>query len=289
MSKTAGNGAAQAAKKKKAKKPLRRAKNWGGSVKPLIGRLIIVLIAATVLGVLLSALQGLGNMAIRYVITGVIVASLLALYFAEGLREGVADAASSRFYEKVEAKGQALTREEDASCYNLLKPVCAACLIFALPMALAVIVALCAKDYTYTLQDLPAWVTQSYANRSDVMGPLGAYTQTAGLGAVDVMRMIVRLIEMVFISIFPDPLKMGAMIDRLSPLMILTFPIAYVLGYAFGPVSHEKSRKQERRAKKIAVRKAQKSNLAEELVGSGGEVHYGQQARDEKKKKKELI
>ena len=53
MSKTAGNGAAQAAKKKKAKKPLRRAKNWGGSVKPLIGRLIIVLIAATVLGVLL--------------------------------------------------------------------------------------------------------------------------------------------------------------------------------------------------------------------------------------------
>ena len=289
MSKTAGNGAAQAAKKKKAKKPLRRAKNWGSSVKPLIGRLIIVLIAATVLGVLLSALQGLGNMTIRYVITGVIVASLLALYFAEGLREGVADAASSRFYEKVEAKGQALTREEDASCYNLLKPVCAACLIFALPLALAVIVALCAKDYTYTLQDLPAWVTQSYANRSDVMGPLGAYTQTAGLGAVDVMRMIVRLIEMVFISIFPDPLKMGAMIDRLPPLMILTFPIAYVLGYAFGPVSHEKSRKQERRAKKIAVRKAQKSNLAEELVGSGGEVHYGQQARDEKIKKKELI
>ena len=53
--------------------------------------------AVSFLRVLLSALQGLGNMTIRYVITGVIVASLLALYFAEGLREGVADAASSRF------------------------------------------------------------------------------------------------------------------------------------------------------------------------------------------------
>ena len=47
-------------KKNKKKKPLRRAKRWGGQVLPMAGRLAVLLIAIVVLGLMFSALQGVG-------------------------------------------------------------------------------------------------------------------------------------------------------------------------------------------------------------------------------------
>ena len=40
---------------------------------------------------------------------------------------------------------------------------------------------------------------------------------------------------------------------------------------------------------KAAVRKAQKKSMVSELLGSGGDVHYGQRPQQEEHKKKELI
>ena len=152
---------------------------------------------------------------------------------------------------------------------------------------LSVIVALSAQDYTYALQDLPAWLTDSYGSRGDVLAPLGAYTAGQGLTALDWMRLLVRLPEMICINFFGDPQRMSAMIDRLSPLFIASYPLAYAAGYLLGPKVNRKQEKQNRRAKKAAVRKAQKSNLVEELTGAQGQVHYGHQK--EEHKKKELV
>ena len=71
--------------------------------------------------------------------------------------------------------------------------------------------------------------------------------------------------------------------------MIATYPVAYVLGYLRGPAHSAKEAAMNRKAKKVAVRKAQKSHLAQELVGSGGDVHYGHKTQNEQKKRKELI
>ena len=67
------------------------------------------------------------------------------------------------------------------------------------------------------------------------MAPLAAYAGTSALGALDIVRMIVRMLELLFVNLFADPLTMGAMIDRLSPLMLLTYPAAYILGYLSAP------------------------------------------------------
>ena len=121
------------------------------------------------------------------------------------------------------------------------------------------------------------------------MAPLAAYANTATLGVLDIVRMIVRMLELLFVNLFADPLTMGAMIDRLSPLMLLVYPAAYILGYLRAPAQSAKESSMNRKAKKAAVRKASRSHLAEELVGKGGEVHYGQKADEEKKKRRELI
>ena len=52
---------------------------------------------------------------------------------------------------------------------------------------------------------------------------------------------------------------------------------------------YAKRQSMQRRAKKAAVRKAQKKSMVSELLGSGSDVHYGQRPQQEEHKKKELI
>ncbi len=273
-------------KKKGKKKPLRRAENWGMQVPALMGRMAVSMIIIVVLGLMFSALQAVGA-TLRLVLAIAILAGILLLFFSEGLNKGAEDAAASRSYVNLESKGLKMDKKDDAACYHVLKPIAAGLAAFSIPLALAIIVALSAKEYTYTLQDLPTWLTDSYGTRADVMAPLGAYTTQHGMTAYDWMRTVVRMMEMNFINLFSDPLTMSATIDRLSPLFIVTYPIAFVLGYLRGPASNRKMEKLNRRAKKVAVRRTQKKSLVEELTGAQGQVHYGH--KKEEHKKKELI
>jgi len=273
-------------KKSKKKKPLRRAERWGSQVLPIAGRLLASMVAVAVMGLLFSALQALGP-GLRLAITVVLVGGMLVLLFSEGLNKGAADAAASRNYVTLSAKGIKMEEKEDAACYHPLKALCACAVVFALPLLAAVFVAVTAKEYTYALQDLPTWLTDSYGSRMDVMAPLGAYTAEQSLVITDWVRMFVRLFEMLFVNFFNDPLKMGLAIDRLSPLFILSYPVAYMAGYLVGPASNRKQEKLNRRAKKVAVRRAQKKSLVDELTGAQGQVHYGH--KKEEHKKKELI
>lgn len=273
-------------KKKKKKKPLRKAQRWQSCVMPMAAKLIVPLIVILVLGLMFSALQAVSQ-GLRIVLAIVIIAGILLFLFSEGLNRGAEDAAASRSYASLAAKGMKLDEKDDAMCYHPLKAFCAVMLVFVLPLVLSVYIAMTAKAYTYTLQDLPTWLTDSYASRADVMGPLGAYMVEDSMGAYDWLRMAVRLFVMNYINFFDDPLTMGLTIDRLSPLFILSYPIAYMIGYLCGPASNRKLEKMNRRAKKVAVRKAEKKSLAQELTGAQVQVHYGQ--KKEAHKRKELI
>lgn len=272
--------------KKKKKKPLRRAQHWGSRVMPMAMKLVVPMIAIIVMGLMFSALQAVGQ-GLRIVLALVIIAGMLLFLFSEGLNRGAEDAAASRNYASLSAKGVKLEAKDDAMCYHPLKALCAVMAVFIVPLALSVAVALMAKEYTYVLQDLPTWLTDSYSVREDVMGPLGAYTVQQGMAAMDWLRMIVRLFVMNYINLFGDPLKMSFVIDRLSPLFILSYPLAYMIGYLRGPASNRRLEKMNRRAKKVAVRRAEKKSLVEELTGAQGQVHYGH--KKEEHKKKELI
>jgi len=272
---------------KKKSRPLRRAQRWGRQTPGMALRLAGFMVAVIVMGLVFSALQAIENEWLRIGLSAMLTAGVLFLCLNEGMNKGAIDAAASRSYESMTAREMPVSDKEDAACFHPLKPLAAALIVFALPLALSVYIALTTKGYTYTLQDLPTWVTSGYGMRQDVMGPLSAYAAQAELQAADWVRMVVRLPMMMMINLFPDPLTMSGLIDRLSPLCVGAFPILYVTGYFFGPAVNRKQEKQNRRAKKIAARKAQKKGLAAELTGSQMQVHYGQKA--EKHKKKELV
>lgn len=273
----------QAARKKKKRKPLRRAQNWGSRVLPMAGRLLVPLVTIIVMGLIFSALQALST-GLRLVLAAMIIAGMLLFMFSEGLNRGAEDAAASRNYENLTAKGVRLEKKDDAMCYHPLKAFCAVMVVFAVPLALSAYIAVNAVEYTYELQDLPAWLEGTYGMREDVMGPLGAYMVEKSMAASDWLRMAVRLFVMNYINLFSDPLEMSYVIDRFTPLFILSYPLLYMIGYLRGPASNRKQEKMKRRAKKVAVRRAEKKSLVEELTGAQGQVHYGQKKQEHKKK-----
>lgn len=271
------------------RKPVRRARRWGGQVLPMAGKLLMIAVACVVMGLMFSALQAIESAFLRGLLSLSIASGMLLMCLSEGLSKGARDTEASRLYVKTEKEGGAPGAKADAACYHPLKAVCAALAVYGVPLALAVYLAAVAKPYTYVLQDLPAWLTGGFASRSDVMAPLAAYCSKAPLVAQDFVRMAVRMMELIYVNLFADPQTAGQLIDRLSPLMIGTFPLAYVVGYLCGPREYDKRQSMQRRAKKAAVRKAQKKRLADELIGGGAQVHYGQRQEEVKHKKKELI
>lgn len=276
-------------KTEKKKRPLRKAQHWGSEAPRMAFKLLGLMLAIVVMGLIFSALQAIEMVWLRAVLSLAIASGMLLLCYNEGITKGVQDVRASRLYVELAEKGHTPVKKDDAACYHPLKAVLACVLMFALPLAAAVYIALTTKGYTYTLQDLPVWLTDSYGTRADVMGPLGAYGVQKGITTMDWLRMFARLPVMIYINLFADPLIMTALVDRVAPLLLLTYPAAYLAGYLLAPRAGRRIEKMNRRAKKIAVRKAQRSSLAKELVGDQHGVHYGHAANKNKHKKKELV
>ncbi|MBR5286977.1 MAG: hypothetical protein IKU34_00100 [Clostridia bacterium] len=275
--------------KKTQKKPLRMAQRWGKRVPAMAGRMVPLVILIAVMGLMFTALQAIEMYWLRAAISAAVSVVMGIVLYSEGLNSGVLDVNASHTYIQAQTDGRSLTEADDAACYHPLKALCAAIMVFALPLALSVYLALNAQEYTYVLQSLPKWLTQTYSVRGDVMAPLAAYDQTAGMAIVDWVRLFVRLFILVFINLFEDPQKMTASIDRLSPLMVSLLPMCYMVGYLLSPRQAEKIRKLNRRAKKVAVRRAERRKVAPELLGAQNQVHYGHKKEEKARKKKELI
>ena len=274
---------------KQQRAPLRRAKNWRAEAPAIAGKLLLITVAVVVLGLMFSALQMIENTLLRDGLSLLIASGMALLFYAEGMNKGTRDAGESRQLARLQKAGNPIEAREDAACYHPLKALTACAMVFIIPLLCAIFLALTVKEYTYSLQDLPAWLTGSYGARQDVMAPLSAYMQNTGATAQDWIRVFVRLFVLIFVNLFPDPQRMSATIDRVAPLLMLVYPLAFMIGYLRGPAANDKLESQHRKAKKVAVRKQKKSNLAAELVGDANAPHYGQQRESDKPKKKELI
>ena len=252
------------------------------------GKLLILLFATTLIGLMFSGLQAIEIPWLVTVLSVLILSGQIMLYLNEGISTGARDTEISRRVEKQEKDGLHIMQADDSACYSPVRAAAAAGIVFAVPILLALFVALGSKPYTYEMQDLPSWMTAGSSNRTDIMLPLGAYSSNLSMTIVDWCRIGVRALGMVFVNIFPDPLHQNQLIDRAMPLFFLLYPAGYMAGYFMGPRRQAIMARKQRRAKKVAVKKAQRSSLAEELTKTGAEVHYGQR-NDQKNDKNRLI
>ncbi len=205
--------------------------------------------------------------AVRIPVVGILILAAGYLMFTEGAYRGERDCLMGETLEKLSRKGNyQVSPAEKAKRFNRVKGLLSAA-IGALPVfLLAAVVAVTAKPYAYTLQDLPGWMT-TYLTRAEVSDPL-RYMQNVQMAASasDYIRVAVRFALFPYIGFLGTMSDQASLLfDRASPLLALLMPAACAIGYQFGPSRRAKSAKAIEEAKnrpRKRLKKTAKRNKA---------------------------
>lgn len=205
------------------------------------------------------ALMGASD-ALRMPLVGILIIAAGFLFYSEGSYRGERDCAMSETLDKLEAKGDyKATDAENGKRFARIKGVLSALIGAAPVVIMAIIVAITAKPYVYTLQDLPAWLTP-YLDRPEVGGALD-YMQLDAVRATvtDYLRIAVRFLLFPYIGFLGTLTDdMSLIFDRVSPLLALLMPALSAIGYQFGPQRRKKAVEMVEKAKNTPRRRLKK-------------------------------
>ena len=104
-----------------------------GRVLPIAGKMAVILAAVVVMGLMFSALQAIGSVLLRDIISLAIVSGILLMCYSEGLTRGVTDVDASHAADKLEKEGKTLEKREEAACWQPMKAVLACLIVFGIP------------------------------------------------------------------------------------------------------------------------------------------------------------
>jgi len=232
------------------------------------GKVVLYMLLLGLFSLMVAPLLMIESPWLRVPLNLLMFAGIALLAFNDGGVRGQREVARGFTLARRKESGIALSDEDLSACYHpmrgVLPAVIAALPFFVAAMALAIV----AKPYVYTLQGLPPWLS-GYLRREEIGGPLQYYANVQGMGAVDYLRIFVRVVIMPFsyiISGFGD--QAALLLDRISPLLVLIFPAAYATGYLRGPAIHKQAEKRseeaKRRHKKKVARKKKRERQARE-------------------------
>ena len=217
-----------------------------------------------------SALQ-FGGFAVRTALNLIMVLICVLIVYMDGSRLGENEVAFGEIAYARQESGKLVDAKDKERCFRAGKGWIIA-LIGAIPVILLTLPhALTATRQVYVLQSLPRWVG-GYASQEEITAPLAYYTREGGLGVLDVLRMVARVLIFPFANIATvDRPDLLLIFDRLSPVLaslpLLGFPIGYLTGprsraMIHGGISSSNKRAQRKRKKAIKARQArtQKKN-----------------------------
>ncbi len=266
--------------KGKAKTPVQEVKkpiligSWHGkdAFRLVVKRLLSVL-AVSVIYLISGVLLGFEGLWARILACVAIVGLATYYQFFQGINQGQSDASFAEIMYARQADGRGITDEDRERCFHPFKGMFATLLGAAPYVIFALAFAWIAKPNVYVLGVLPSW-TEGMLAQSEFGEALAYYGTTAGLSAVDIMRVIDRAMIMPFVNVataMGDQAALAA--ERLSPLLVLVAPLGYGVGYMQGQkvrnkintgikMGDEKKQRRERKARK----QRQRSKSPERLI-----------------------
>ena len=206
-----------------------------------------------------------GSAAILRLLVNIAVIAMIAIvYFNRGSVQGAEAVARGEILYQKQEKGRPVAESEKAMCFHKLKAFLIG-LLGTLPFFLvALVFAFSTQVQTTSAGTLPSWM-QAYARRDDVYAPLVTYTQATAMSLTDILRIVIRVCIMPFISLAGSENHQAVyLVEKLSPLLMLVPACAFGTGYLFGPGARakvhtaisESNRKRARREKKERRRRA---------------------------------
>lgn len=183
---------------------------------------------------LVCSMTGFESVILRVLLNGAIIVMTMFIYYTRGVSLGTeAVARGETMYQRRE-KGLPVAESEIRICYHPLKGYVTALLGVVPVLILTLMLAFMTTKQTTTAGALPGWMS-IYLRRSEVGDALVGYTQTRGMTFVEILRIIVRLTIMPWVSIVGTADRDAILwVERLSPLITLLPVIAYGFGYTRG-------------------------------------------------------
>ena len=230
-----------------------------------------VILMVTVMTFLVCSMITMKNDIIRVGLCVAVELLVLFILYNSAIGRGAEGVARGEILYQRQEKGQPFSDSEKAVCFHPLKGYLMA-LLGSIPFLIcAILLAVTAHRQTTTIGTLPSWRSAS-PRRRDIGDALVAYTTQTGLTMEDILRLIVRILIMPFVSMVGAENRDGLLLlERLSPLILLLPACAYGTGYLQGRQERtrihtgiaESNRKRVRREKK--ARKARVAKGPEQL------------------------
>ena len=214
------------------------------------------------------------NIVLRVGLNSMVEVLILLVMFNSATSRGADAVARGEILWQKQEKGQTFAASEKSICFHPAKGYIMA-LIGTIPFLIcAILLAVTTKRQTTSFGTLPGWIS-AYQGRSDIGNALTAYTQTVGMSVEDVLRIIVRIVLMPFVSMIGGENREGMLtLERLSPVLVLLPALAYGTGYLRGKsvrtqihtgIAESNTRRARRERKARKARMTQKPRTPEQL------------------------
>lgn len=223
-----------------------------------------VFLMALVMTFLVSSVMTMDNSVLRIALCAVVELLVLFIFYNNAVGRGTEAVARGEILYQRQEKGLPFSESERAICFHPAKGFVTA-LLGSIPILIcAVLLAVTARRQTTSIGTLPGWMSV-YQRRSEIGDALVAYTASTGLGLEDILRMIVRIAIMPFVSMVGAENRDGMLLlERLSPVLLLLPALAYGTGYLRGRGERtrihtgiaESNRKRVRKEKKARKMRA---------------------------------
>lgn len=212
-----------------------------------------------------SMTGGIGSTILRIVINTAVIGLVLLIFFNNGGNRGTEAVTKGEILYQQQERGTAVTDADRAVCFHKMKGFITG-LLGVLPFLIcAIVLALTAKRQSTGAGALPGWL-DIYKRRTEVGDALAAYTAAAPMTLTDILRIIIRIAVMPFVTMVGTENREGMLLlERISPVLFLLPAAAYGIGWMQGPklrarVHTEIASNNRKRLRK--ERKARKARMA---------------------------
>ncbi len=214
---------------------------------------------------LACSMTSFDNAILRIAINVIIETLILFIFFSRGATLGTEGVARGEIlYQHIE-KGQQVEESEKRVPFHSMKGFIIGGLGTAVFVICALILALTATRQMTGSGTLPSWM-DAYLRRSEISGALISYTQGDPVTASDILRIVVRLLIMPFVTMCgAENRNMLLLVERLSPLLVLLPALSYGIGYLQGPEQRKKVHTEiaaNARKRRIREKREKKARIA---------------------------
>ena len=228
-----------------------------------------ILAVAALMTFLVCSMLTLDNPLLRILLNLLVEGLVVALFYSNAIGRGTDAVARGEILYQKQERGTPFADLEQALCFHPLKGYLNG-LLGSLPILLcALALAVMARRQSTGFGVLPGWMN-GYLARDEIGGALAAYTAHPGLTVEDVLRIVIRVVLMPFVSMIGSENRDGLLLlERLSPLLVLLPACAYGTGYLQGQRERTRVHTGIAESNRRRVRKERKARKARTAAPRG--------------------